>query len=531
MSNLPRRYLFLLALLCVEVAALSIWLDTPAEGRGALRLLSEGDVISRIGIVFFAAAGYQLLHSADAPFAGAGEGYAWWPWLAAHATLFAPFLLAAGWVLGADQISSHALALWLLTGVLAALAIVFCFLPPAAVLALLRRRQRLLLLSLAAAVAAWALGKALQHLWKPLAEGSFALTYQLLRPVPIDVSYDAAEGLIGTERLLVRIAPECSGYEGIGLVIVFVSLYLYLFRADLRLSRAWLLFPAGVAAIYVANSVRIAALILIGHFHSAESAVRAFHSQAGWTLFTLISLGLIVASRAVPALQAHHPRRPPSASAVAVEAGQPLLAAALLVPLLVWLGAGMISATVPGQPLWAAAAALAVTAAALWAYAGTYRRLRWAWSWRSIAIGVVVFLAWMALVGTDAERDADQAEALAAMGGGAAAGWIAMRLAASILIAPVVEELAFRGYLLRKIIAADFAAVPEGRLTWLSLLASSAAFGLLHENWLAGALAGAGYAAAQTDSRSIGGAVVAHAVSNGLIAVVAVFGQRWSLWQ
>ena len=55
----------------------------------------------------------------------------------------------------------------------------------------------------------------------------------------------------------------------------------------------------------------------------------------------------------------------------------------------------------------------------------------------------------------------------------------------------IAEELAFRGFLLRRLVAEDFEAVPSGRFTWPALLLSSVAFGALHgSRWIAGTLAG-----------------------------------------
>jgi membrane protease YdiL (CAAX protease family) len=42
------------------------------------------------------------------------------------------------------------------------------------------------------------------------------------------------------------------------------------------------------------------------------------------------------------------------------------------------------------------------------------------------------------------------------------------------LIVPLTEELAFRGYLLRRLIAREFDCVPPGGFTWLSFLVSVA---------------------------------------------------------
>jgi CAAX prenyl protease-like protein len=94
----------------------------------------------------------------------------------------------------------------------------------------------------------------------------------------------------------------------------------------------------------------------------------------------------------------------------------------------------------------------------------------------------------------------------------------------------VAEELAFRGYLLRRLIDAEFTKVSPKHFTAPSFLVSSVAFGALHGRWLAGILAGMIYAAAQYRRGQIPDAIVAHAVTNGLLAAyVLVFG-HWAFW-
>jgi membrane protease YdiL (CAAX protease family) len=58
---------------------------------------------------------------------------------------------------------------------------------------------------------------------------------------------------------------------------------------------------------------------------------------------------------------------------------------------------------------------------------------------------------------------------------------------------------------------------------------SSASFGLLHGQWLAGTVAGAGYAVAFYRSGKLGDAVIAHVTTNGLIALIVLVSGTWSL--
>jgi CAAX prenyl protease-like protein len=84
----------------------------------------------------------------------------------------------------------------------------------------------------------------------------------------------------------------------------------------------------------------------------------------------------------------------------------------------------------------------------------------------------------------------------------------------------VVEELAFRGYLNRRLIAADFQSVPPTRFTWLSFAASSLLFGALHgANWLPCCLAGMLFALALYHRGRLGDAITAHVTTNSLLAL------------
>jgi CAAX prenyl protease-like protein len=113
---------------------------------------------------------------------------------------------------------------------------------------------------------------------------------------------------------------------------------------------------------------------------------------------------------------------------------------------------------------------------------------------------------------------------------GAAWLWVSFRVIGSIITVPLAEELAFRGYLIRKLVSPAFETVRVGQFTWLSFVVSSVAFGLLHGRWLAGTLAGMAYAAALYRRGEIGEAVYAHMTTNALIAAYVLWFGHWSLW-
>ena len=167
----------------------------------------------------------------------------------------------------------------------------------------------------------------------------------------------------------------------------------------------------------------------------------------------------------------------------------------------------------------------------LWLFRRYYRELRWTWSWTPFALGVLVLVLWIALEPTpNPEKASVIPNALARMHWAWAALWLFARVLGSSLIVPVVEELAFRGYLLRRIINADFMSVSPKKFTLASFLVSSVVFGFLHGRWVAGILAGMIYAIAQYRRGEITDAIVAHATTNALLAAYVVFLGHWSFW-
>ena len=96
---------------------------------------------------------------------------------------------------------------------------------------------------------------------------------------------------------------------------------------------------------------------------------------------------------------------------------------------------------------------------------------------------------------------------------------------------PIAEELAFRGYLARRLVAREFDEVPFERLTLISIGLSSLTFGLMHgQHWLVGIVAGLAYVALLRGKGRMGDAVVAHAVSNLLLAAWVLARGDWGMW-
>ena len=124
--------------------------------------------------------------------------------------------------------------------------------------------------------------------------------------------------------------------------------------------------------------------------------------------------------------------------------------------------------------------------------------------------------------------------ALTGLSPAAGLGWIAVRAAGACLVIPLVEELAFRGFLLPWLSsgkAEDRARDDVAHTwTWSAVVVSSLAFGALHDRWLLGTLAGLAFAGARLYRGRLGDAVLAHAVANAVVTMAVLGFGRWELW-
>ncbi len=415
---------------------------------------------------------------------------------------------------------------WLVAGVSAIAFAGFAVLPLASWILMVRGTGYLWLYTSTAVLAACVAGNASRSLWEPMGRLTFSMVEGLLRLVASGVTADPVKMIIGTGNFRVQIAEQCSGFEGAGLMLAFGVVWLCLFRKESRFPQALLLIPAGVIVMYLLNAVRIAALVLIGSAGAREIAVGGFHSQAGWIAFNVVALGFSVVARRVP----YFTLARPDAESSAPSRENPT--AAYLIPLLMILGAGMISGALSGKFEWIYPLRFFAAAGALYVFRNTYSKLDWRVGWMGPAIGAAVFVLWIGLDRVmGAPVTTGMPPALAASSAAARITWITFRVLAATITVPIAEELAFRGFLLRRLISPDFESVAFKRFTWFALLVSSVLFGALHGSlWFAGIVAGLLYSFAVIRRGRIGEAVAAHATTNALLAAYVLMYGAWHLW-
>ena len=118
--------------------------------------------------------------------------------------------------------------------------------------------------------------------------------------------------------------------------------------------------------------------------------------------------------------------------------------------------------------------------------------------------------------------------------GGGAPYWINLifRFLRLVIVVPLVEEIFWRGFLLRYVIHEEFIKVPFGKFTWLSCGVVIAGFTFEHSqaDWPAAALAGALYNLVAYRTRSLSACVLAHAVTNFALGLYVLRTGQWGFW-
>jgi exosortase E/protease (VPEID-CTERM system) len=387
--------------------------------------------------------------------------------------------------------------------------------------------------ALAAAVAVTAMQWSVA-LWRPTAAITFRAVYRLLIPLVPSLSADPGTLVLRSHRFAVEVSDQCSGLEGAGLLLTFCAAWLLCFRREYYFPRALLLLPLGLALSFALNVLRIATLMLIGDAGYPQMAIYGFHSQAGWIAFNCTAGLIAFASRRSGWLNrvAREERRTiaaPLATAPAVRPVGENPTAAYLLPFLLILVAGMIARALSSgfETLYVLRPLAAGLAIAL--YWPRLRRLQWSFSWRGPLVGLAIFVLWVG-IGHLLTSPMGMSPALIAMPPAERIAWLVVRIAAAVITVPMAEELAFRGYLLRRIESSDFECVRFRNVGATALIFSAVAFGLEHGAlWLPGVIAGLAYAAVVMRTERFGEAVAAHATTNALLAIYVLTIGQWQL--
>lgn len=342
-----------------------------------------------------------------------------------------------------------------------------------------------------------------------IADGTFLAVSSLTQLVGYDIEIYPAEKTIGAGDFYINIAPVCSGIEGMALVTLFVTIYLRLFRSELRFPTAFLLYPIGLIASAMFNIVRITVLLIIGLEGNPELAVGGFHSHAGWLMFTIVSIGLVALAQAVPVLRKDAP--------AAVMPREPLLPlrhdpiSASILPFAVFMLSALLVSAFASQPALAyplRALAMAAALAVFWPFLSN---LKWRIDPIAISVGLAIGLMWIMIPVENGPAP------YGTLSGAWLLGWFAARGVGTIVLVPIIEELFFRKYLERKL------RLGHG-LLWkmTAALMIAGLFALLHDRWVEAMVASLAFSYIMARRDRVEDAIVSHGVANALVFAAAV---------
>ena len=167
-----------------------------------------------------------------------------------------------------------------------------------------------------------------------------------------------------------------------------------------------------------------------------------------------------------------------------------------------------------------------------------FRRAYSELAWRTLSLpsaaaacvtGIVVFVLWIALdarwmlIGESAGFNPMVDGQL---------DWllITLRIAGAALVVPVMEELFWRSFLLRWLQQQRFLELYPAQVGLRALMIAALLFGVEHNQWLAGIIAGLAYSFLYMRTGNLWSAILSHCVTNALLGVWIVSTSSWTYW-
>ncbi len=154
--------------------------------------------------------------------------------------------------------------------------------------------------------------------------------------------------------------------------------------------------------------------------------------------------------------------------------------------------------------------------------------------WLATLMGVVVLVIWISpqlIFGKEPRVDGFDPTVFEDQ-----PAWMAFtyffRLLRLVVVVPFLEEIFWRGFLMRYLVRDPFTTVPFGAFTPLSFVAVALLFGLAHSgpDFYAAVVTGLLYNALAVWTRSLGACVWAHALTNLLLGIYIIQTGQWGFW-
>ena len=213
--------------------------------------------------------------------------------------------------------------------------------------------------------------------------------------------------------------------------------------------------------------------------------------------------------------------------------------AAYIAPFLAFVGIMAVERMIPLPPEWMYPVRFLIVTLLIGAVSWPYLSFRPSAPLASIAIGVAVFVIWVApdvlfgyrhhwlfensLTGAAASSLAPHLKANI--------GFLLLRSISSAILVPILEELFWRGWMMRWLIHHDFLAVPLGKYVtsafWIVALLFASEHG---PYWEVGLAAGIVYNWWIVRTRNLADCILAHSVTNAVLSAYVLVTDQWQYW-
>jgi CAAX prenyl protease-like protein len=208
-------------------------------------------------------------------------------------------------------------------------------------------------------------------------------------------------------------------------------------------------------------------------------------------------------------------------------------------PFLAFVGIMAMERLIPLPPQWLYTVRFLIVTSLIGALSWPYLSFRPSAPLASIAVGVAVFVIWVApdllfgyrhhwlfdnsITGSAASSMAPDLKVNI--------GFILLRSLSSALIIPILEELFWRGWMMRWLIHHDFLAIPLGKYApgafWMVALLFASEHG---PYWEVGLAAGIVYNWWIVRTRNLADCILAHSVTNAVLSAYVLVTDQWQYW-
>ena len=108
---------------------------------------------------------------------------------------------------------------------------------------------------------------------------------------------------------------------------------------------------------------------------------------------------------------------------------------------------------------------------------------------------------------------------------------IIIKVLGLVLVAPFIEELFVRDFLIRFAQGGEkWESIKIGKFCWPSFVISVLFFGFSHSLWLAGLVTGVGFNLLLYKTKRIDAIIQAHMIVNFILTIYVLYTGQWMLW-